>query len=101
MRGDLADLLMKMNCRLKYAQFGMDFETGKIWSHYSVPVSVIPAWDECPPSNLYGALIKMKTVQSVAENSEVLHSVLGNDDAESEGCSYRPDDYDPQDDSEE
>ena len=101
MRGEVADLLMKMNYRLKYAQFGMDFETGKIWSHYSVPVSVIPAWDECPPSNLYGAFIKMKTVQSVAENSEVLHSVLGYDDAEPEGCGYRPDDYDPQDDSEE
>ena len=77
MRGEVAALLMKINEGLKYAQFGMDFDTGKIWSHYAVPVSVIPEWDERPPGNLYGAFIKMKTIQSVAENSEALHSAFG------------------------
>ena len=73
---DVADALMKINQGLKYAMFGIDFNTGRIWSHYAVPVPVIPDRDEKPRRNLYAAFILMKTVQSIAQNSEVLHSAM-------------------------
>ena len=73
---DVADALMKINQGLKYAMFGIDFNTGRVWSHYAVPVSVITGGDENPRRNLYAALILMKTVQSVAQNSEVVHSAM-------------------------
>ena len=100
--GDVAEALMKINQRLMYAMFGIDFNTGKIWSHYAVPVSVIPSWDERPHRNLYAAFVRVKTVQSVAENSEALHSAIVKaqsdfDNAEPEGCRYRAEDAEPAD----
>ncbi|MBQ8124503.1 MAG: hypothetical protein IJ173_01320 [Kiritimatiellae bacterium] len=74
--GEVAEALMKINQSLRCATFGIDFNTGKMWSHYAVPVSVIPSWDERPHGNLYGAFIKTKAVGSVAKNSEALHSTM-------------------------
>ena len=73
---EVADVLMRQNQQLKYSLYGMDFETGKVWCHYSLPVSVIPDGDDERPRNLYGAFIKIIPIQSVARDSEALHSVM-------------------------
>ena len=73
---ETASILMRMNQQLKYGLFGMDFDTGKIWCHYELPVPVIPDINEHPPQNLYCAYIKTIPIQIVAENSEELHSEM-------------------------
>lgn len=70
--GDVAGALMKINEGRKHGMFGIDFDTGKIWCHYAVPVSVIPSRDEDPPRNLYAALIKVNTLYNIAKFSEAL-----------------------------
>ena len=74
--GDVAGALMKINEGRKHGMFGIDFDTGKIWCHYAVPVSVIPSRDEDPPRNLYAALIKVNTVYNIAKFSEALQSAM-------------------------
>lgn len=74
--GEVACTVMKMNENLKYSLFSVDFNTGKIWCHYALPVSVIPAEDERSTRNLYGALLKIIPVRGVAQNSEALHSAM-------------------------
>ena len=74
--GKAADWAMRMNEGLKYSLFNIDFDTGKMWCHYGLPVSVLPSCDELPPRNLYGALLKIIPVRSVATHSEDLHLAL-------------------------
>ena len=71
-----ADWAMRMNASLKYSLFNIDFDTGKMWSHYALPVSVLPPYDELPPRNSYGARIKVVPVSNVAIHSEDLHLAL-------------------------
>ena len=73
---EVADILMKENQKLKYSLYGLDFDTGKIWCHYAVPVSVLPAGADSHPKNLYGVLIKTIPIQSIARKSETLHSAM-------------------------
>ena len=73
---ETASILMGMNQQFKYGLFGIDFDTGKIWCHYELPVSVIPDINERPPKNLYCAYIKTIPIQIVAQNSEALHSEM-------------------------
>ena len=82
-----ADWAMQMNERSKCSFFNIDFDTGKMWSHYGLPVSVLPPSDELPPGNLYGARIKVVPVSNVATHSEDLHlavvkALLRTDDTE-------------------
>ena len=74
--GKIADFLMRMNENLKYSLYGIDFDTGRIWCQYALPVAVIPESDTDTPRNLYGVLIKTQPVFSVAQNSEELHSAM-------------------------
>lgn len=74
--GEVADALMRKNENLKYSLFGVDFDTGRMWCHYALPVAVIPEGDTDAPRNLYGALIKTQSVTGVARNSEALHSAM-------------------------
>ena len=74
--GEVADVLMRKNENLKYSLFGMDFDTGRMWCHYALPVAVIPEGDTNAPRNLYGVFIKTKPVTNVALNSEAMHSAM-------------------------
>lgn len=74
--GDVAGALMKINEGRKHGMFGIDFDTGKIWCHYAVPVSVIPSQDEDPPRTPYVFLIRGNTVYSIAKLSEALQLTM-------------------------
>ena len=76
MKSEMADILMKKNQGLKCALYGMDFDTGKIWCHYEIPVSIIPERNDNWHGNLYGVFMLTKTIVSVAGDSEELHSVM-------------------------
>lgn len=71
-----ADIAMQLNSNLKHGLFCIDYETGKIWTSYSLPISVIPDWEENPPRNLYGAFVKVAPVLNIARNSETLHAAM-------------------------
>ena len=77
--GKMADILMRKNERLRYSLFGVDFDTGRMWCHYALPVAVIPEGDTDTPRNLYGVFIKTQPVTSVSRNSEELHSTMVNE----------------------
>ena len=74
--GDVAGALMKINEGRKHGMFGIDFDTGKIWCHYAVPVSVIPSRDENPPRIPYAFFIRGNTVYSIAKLSEALQLTM-------------------------
>lgn len=74
--GEVADVLMRKNENRKYSLFGMDFDTGRMWCHYALPVAVIPEGDTNAPRNLYGVFIKTKPVTNVALNSAAMHSAM-------------------------
>lgn len=76
MRGEASELLMTMNQGLKYALFSLDFDTGKIWCQYALPVAVIPDGGTDAPRNLYGVLIKTQSVIGVSKNSQALHAAM-------------------------
>ena len=73
--GAVADLAMRLNESFKYAHFGVDFENGKLWCHYSLPVSALAAEDG-EKQNLYPAWIKIQTILNVAKNSEAFSALI-------------------------
>ena len=75
--GAVADLAMRLNESLKYAHFGVDFENGKLWSHYSLPVSALASeGGSGERQNLYPMWIKIQTILNVAKNSEAFSELL-------------------------
>ena len=74
--GKVADVLMEKNQKLKYSLYSIDFDTGKIWCHCSLPVSVLPDGHECRTCNLYDVLLKTIPIRSVACDSEELRSAM-------------------------
>ncbi len=71
-----AEWAMRTNQGLKCSLFSVDFDTGKVWSHYAVPVSVLPPRDEDPPRNVYMAHLMLLSVHNVASHSEELRSAV-------------------------
>ena len=79
--GTVADILMRKNESRKYSLYGVDFDTGRIWCHYALPVAVIPECDTDTPRNLYGGniydvRIKTQPIFSISRDSEELHSAM-------------------------
>lgn len=79
---DVAEFAMKQNLGLMNSLFSVDFETGTVWNHYELPVSVIPEppTEERPPKNLLVAFMKVVPVVSIARNSEELHSIMSDEE---------------------
>ena len=73
---ETASVLMGMNQQFKYGLFGIDFDTGKIWCHYELPISVIPDINEHRLENLYCVHIRTVPIQIIAHNSEALNSEM-------------------------
>ncbi len=73
---EAADVLMKANQDRKHSLYGIDFDSGKIWCHYSLPVSAIPDGDDRRPGNINDALLKTVPILNIARDSEMLHSLI-------------------------
>ena len=73
---EVADLLMRLNEGFRRTIFGVDFDMGKIWCQYALPVASLPGCDENPPRNSYAMYIKLIPIHMIAQNSKALHSII-------------------------
>lgn len=66
---------MRLNESSAYPLFCVDFDNGKLWCGYSLPVSALRNSDDANVANIYQARIKAIAMVGLARNSERLSSI--------------------------
>lgn len=72
----VADAAMRLNQSLNHGLFGVDFENGKLWSRFSIPVPALTGDPESKKTNFNLVAVKLVTVSAVAKNSELFSAVV-------------------------
>lgn len=74
---EVADAVMHINQSLRYALFGVDFDNGKVWCHYSLPASMLRNDADNDGCNVYQMHIKTMTTSTLAKNSAAISAKAG------------------------
>lgn len=75
-RSKVAMELMKINFELSTTLLHMDFDTGRIWSSYSLATSTIRDEECMPPNDLNEAFLIVSAVKLIADNSDKIYAAF-------------------------
>lgn len=82
----VAEAAMRLNQSLNCCLFTVDFENGRLWSRYSIPVSALVGGTDPEKTNLNRLAVKVLAAMEIARHSEMFSLIVrGGDELQGRG----------------